>query len=303
MPRSAGSQHVAPRTIEHDVPCAGCRYNLRGLNADGPCAECGLPVFRSFAPERLIFASQRWLTIVRCGLIVLLLTPPITVLTVIGATLWFELMVHRYPSSRMFGLVLPAILIAALWAAVAGVWLATRGDAFSRSHRMGRWVARVGALILASFFTVIFAVDFIEPLRRLLDRTFSVVPAELVIPPVLVLAAAAVLVGVAGVIAGLARRARPARGLRRWALINLALVVALIGLTACVGGLAIIERLGVPLISGRVFEKLGMALVLSWAGAALSMLGLCGAAALALRRESRAAQDPALASPAVPSLH
>ena len=32
------------RRLHSDLPCTGCRYNLRGLNVGGECPECGKPV-------------------------------------------------------------------------------------------------------------------------------------------------------------------------------------------------------------------------------------------------------------------
>lgn len=33
--------------LNFDVPCAGCRYNLRGLSVSGQCPECGKPVMET----------------------------------------------------------------------------------------------------------------------------------------------------------------------------------------------------------------------------------------------------------------
>jgi uncharacterized repeat protein (TIGR04138 family) len=37
-------------TIDSDVPCAACGYNLRGLVFDGRCPECGLDIIHSLRP-------------------------------------------------------------------------------------------------------------------------------------------------------------------------------------------------------------------------------------------------------------
>ena len=34
-------------TIDHDVPCANCAYNLRYMKPTGFCPECGTPVSQS----------------------------------------------------------------------------------------------------------------------------------------------------------------------------------------------------------------------------------------------------------------
>jgi uncharacterized repeat protein (TIGR04138 family) len=35
---------MAPVTINCDLACIGCEYNLRGLATDGKCPECGRPI-------------------------------------------------------------------------------------------------------------------------------------------------------------------------------------------------------------------------------------------------------------------
>jgi hypothetical protein len=46
--------------IDHDLPCAVCNYNLKGLSPDANCPECGQAVARTFAPE-LTRSSPAWL--------------------------------------------------------------------------------------------------------------------------------------------------------------------------------------------------------------------------------------------------
>src|SRR5688572_29680452 len=41
---SAGVTLQPDPTVDADVPCGRCGYNLRGLKAGGACPECGLPV-------------------------------------------------------------------------------------------------------------------------------------------------------------------------------------------------------------------------------------------------------------------
>lgn len=54
MPPHGPSEHPPDRTdrdsfrrIDRSIPCRGCRYDLRGLSAEGRCPECGLAVLDS----------------------------------------------------------------------------------------------------------------------------------------------------------------------------------------------------------------------------------------------------------------
>lgn len=52
----------APSTppIDHDLPCAVCGHNLKGLSPGVDCPECGQPVARSYAPP-LAQSDPAWL--------------------------------------------------------------------------------------------------------------------------------------------------------------------------------------------------------------------------------------------------
>ena len=44
-----------------DIACVKCGYNLRGLNQERRCPECGMPVARSLHADRLATADPSWL--------------------------------------------------------------------------------------------------------------------------------------------------------------------------------------------------------------------------------------------------
>ena len=52
---------ATPPLAEGEVLCVGCGYSLRGLNAEGVCPECGIPVERSLVDDRLANAEPSWL--------------------------------------------------------------------------------------------------------------------------------------------------------------------------------------------------------------------------------------------------
>ncbi|MCH7704925.1 MAG: serine/threonine protein kinase [Planctomycetes bacterium] len=57
-------------TLDVDVPCVQCTYNLRGLQTDARCPECGALISESTRPDRLMFADPRWLSRLMLGVAV-----------------------------------------------------------------------------------------------------------------------------------------------------------------------------------------------------------------------------------------
>lgn len=43
-PEIGGGPLLLVRELTGDLPCVGCRYNLRGLSVRGSCPECGIPI-------------------------------------------------------------------------------------------------------------------------------------------------------------------------------------------------------------------------------------------------------------------
>lgn len=61
-------------SINQDIACKRCSYNLRGLRLDGVCPECGTPVGRSVTGDLLRFADPKWVGTVATGLNLIVLT-------------------------------------------------------------------------------------------------------------------------------------------------------------------------------------------------------------------------------------
>ncbi len=60
--RSGESPVAGPAvTLDADVACRGCGYNLRGLSTAGRCPECGVNVWISAAGQSLKYANPTWL--------------------------------------------------------------------------------------------------------------------------------------------------------------------------------------------------------------------------------------------------
>jgi hypothetical protein len=60
---------VAARgTVDRNIHCRQCGYNLRTLERNARCPECGAAVAVSLRRDRLRFANPRWLSTIRWGL-------------------------------------------------------------------------------------------------------------------------------------------------------------------------------------------------------------------------------------------
>jgi len=133
-----------PLTLELDVQCLNCGYNLRTLQLDSRCPECGEPVLKS--PGRRPFAqvNRRTLQHVALGL---LLAMPSSLLTGIVVFLAFDsyrwpalvslfpggdkgwLLLVAFSNSRFVTPWLSAIAIVSLVLHLLAVWLLTTAAA------------------------------------------------------------------------------------------------------------------------------------------------------------------------------
>ncbi len=87
-------------TIDTDLPCFFCQYNLRTLALDGICPECGNPVQKCIRQGWLIFADPRWLAKLRRGVTIMLW---LILVAVLGYAAFFSHLMYTAMASSPSG--------------------------------------------------------------------------------------------------------------------------------------------------------------------------------------------------------
>lgn len=145
-------------TLEIDISCMRCGYNLRGLAVDGQCPECGALVSASLNADRLMFADPNWLSGIARGLTVILSSlvsgVGLFVCVSVGPVIWEALgyaplgmrtVVHEFEGGRATGtynvfqdmnsLITPPVFSSVM---MLGVYMSTRRDESEGASRIGR---------------------------------------------------------------------------------------------------------------------------------------------------------------------
>jgi predicted Ser/Thr protein kinase/rubrerythrin len=149
-------ESIARGPLEMNLPCAQCGYNLRSLARDGKCPECGREVQDSLFRERLMFADEQWLRVVKVGvttigyglvaavLLVVFFQPVVfLVLSIAGRGSGASGGAGALLSDRIIGPLLAAVFL-------GGVFAATLKEPMRESERQPRvlrWMARLGAIV------------------------------------------------------------------------------------------------------------------------------------------------------------
>lgn len=121
--------HSAIQSIDFDLACVRCGYNLRGASATGSCPECGEPVETTLRPDLLHMADVDWLGKLRKGsqwlvIAIIMSLAMIPVRMVIGFALAFSnpnaLNSGTLPLGATVGLSVLGLFITYVYA--VGVW-------------------------------------------------------------------------------------------------------------------------------------------------------------------------------------
>ena len=140
-----------PYEIHRDTPCLACGYNLRGLQSNGRCPECGSAIADSLTDDRLMFAHlpyvrklSRGTKVLLAGLIFSLVPVAVALLMSVGI---LRLVVSIFIPWRVLDVVLfsPYAWLSVLLFSI-GAWLVTAREV-ARPMELRRWrmVCRVSA--------------------------------------------------------------------------------------------------------------------------------------------------------------
>lgn len=148
-PPPMGTEEIAPDgTILVDKVCHKCSYNVRGLNVNGRCPECGTPVGISLYGGLLRYAEPEFVDKLRRGMN---LTITGIVATIVGVVVS---MVLSFAMGQEAAQVLATLLGFAAWVLIAvGAWYVTEPDPsgigeseYGTSRQLIRVMLAVGAL-------------------------------------------------------------------------------------------------------------------------------------------------------------
>src|SRR5882724_5427937 len=76
-----------PASLNQNLPCLRCGYNLRTLSIDARCPECSTPVASSLNPAPLRYEDPSWTSILALAMGLLLVATSLELLYIIASLL------------------------------------------------------------------------------------------------------------------------------------------------------------------------------------------------------------------------
>lgn len=99
---------ISTAAVTEDTPCRRCGYNLKTLQADAKCPECGTPVADSLRGNRLRDADPQWIERVELGIKLKLWN---IVLGILGGAVVGFLVTQGFPDASMVLVALAASVV------------------------------------------------------------------------------------------------------------------------------------------------------------------------------------------------
>lgn len=170
-------------TVNADVLCMGCQYELAGLASDSVCPECGMSIARSLTGDLLANADPHWLKKIYTGfrLIIYSVLVPLVlmILSLLGVFVFVLIESFAGPNTMFDRFVKLAeaslevlgwiVIVASTLCAIYGWFLATtpepdrHDEQTQQGRRYARWTAVAWLLLLASSYAGISAVNRLIP--------------------------------------------------------------------------------------------------------------------------------------------
>lgn len=125
------------RTIDHDVSCVSCGYNLRSLDVEGQCPECGADVAHTMHGDYLRYADRAWIEQTLRGLRWAVQSRKVLLITVLSIPLLVIAGVLLLPRDRdttlegVLEFILTIAQIMVMLSAVGlgiGLWMISKGE-------------------------------------------------------------------------------------------------------------------------------------------------------------------------------
>lgn len=141
-------------SIDQDLLCSKCDYNLRMQTRDGVCPECGTAIETTIAKRTLMLLNPHWLKGITLGARILSYGIPIVMFAAIGINLVVNMFI---PNSDVWFL-LGGLAVLGL-VGVVGIWCYARPlqtDLASNRLQMTSLVARIASLIFLILIVFVF---------------------------------------------------------------------------------------------------------------------------------------------------
>ena len=123
-PIPAAIPHDKNGRLTIDLPCIQCGYNLRGLDPESTCPECGASISDSLRRGLLALADPGWLRRIRLGMSLMLTALAVIVVPLGGAHILLA-MLDNVPHYLLALSILPSLLY------FAGIWCFTMPDSIA----------------------------------------------------------------------------------------------------------------------------------------------------------------------------
>lgn len=152
-------------TVVHRAICKQCAYDLSGLNSDGNCPECGLPVERSLTEDLLEFSSSAYLESLHKGVVLILAAIIVKLIVAIGGIIiGIVLGINQIDPTLFYQLNYGLGFIASLMLAL-GWWLFSAPDPAFTGRLDGskaRQIVRITTVTVAGISLVLVPMQFMS---------------------------------------------------------------------------------------------------------------------------------------------